>query len=162
MVGNGLTAVDVMSSPVRVLDRYLSLAEAVRILSDEGISAAPVVGSRGEPVGVVSLADIAVYLAGLERSLGRLGGFYFRNGLRWDPTSESYSNLDTDEDVLHSTQVDEVMTAEVYSVGPDASLAAIAREMCQRGIHRVLVLEDDLLKGLVSTLDVMKVVADEH
>ena len=161
MIKNQVTAKDVMSSPVRVLDRYLSLAEAVRVLSDEGISAAPVVGSRGEPVGVVSLADIAVYLAGLERSLGRLGGFYFRSGLRWDPTSESYSNLDTDEDVLQTTRVDEVMTEEIYSVPPAASMAEVAREMIARGVHRVLVLDEGHLEGLVSTLDVMRIVAED-
>jgi len=161
VIKNQVTAKDVMSSPVRVLDRYLSLAEAVRVLSDEGISAAPVVGSRGEPVGVVSLADIAVYLAGLERSLGRLGGFYFRSGLRWDPTSESYSNLDTDEDVLQTTRVDEVMTEEIYSVPPAASMAEVAREMIARGVHRVLVLDEGHLEGLVSTLDVMRIVAED-
>lgn len=150
------TAAEVMTTPVTVVDQSDTLESAVQILAEEGISGVPVVTGQGRVVGVLTLSDVVARLAGLERELGSLGTFYTRSALRWDPSSESYSNLEDEDDVLRRLSVSDVMTAEVLSVTPEASMREVARIMYERRIHRVLVLgEGQRLVGLISSLDVL-------
>jgi len=152
---DGVKAKDVMSSPVTVLQQGLPLDEAIQTLTDEGISGAPVVTAAGEPLGVISLSDVGMYLAGLERDLGELGDYYFRSHLRWDRASESWSNIAEDEDLLRRTVVNDVMTPEVVSVSPDTPLPEVVEELHNRHIHRVLVTREGRVVGVVTTMDVL-------
>ena len=61
---------------------------------------------------------------------------------------------------LRNTSVREVMTSEVISVAGDDPIHRIAEVMRSRRIHRVLVIEDGKLAGIVSSLDIVGVVAD--
>jgi CBS domain-containing protein len=74
----------------------------------------------------------------------------------------------TERDVLRAiafgadpdkTSVDEAMTAEVYTVGPDMQLQDAAREMAARWIRHLPVVEDGQLLGVVSMRDVTGVFA---
>jgi CBS domain-containing protein len=69
----------------------------------------------------------------------------------------------TERDVLRAvalgadpdrSTVDEVMTAEVYTVTPDMPLHEAAREMATRWIRHLPVVEDGQLLGVVSMRDV--------
>jgi CBS domain-containing protein len=51
------------------------------------------------------------------------------------------------------------MTARVYTVTADASIAEVARTMVDGHVHRLLVAESDKLVGIVSTLDLMRSLA---
>lgn len=145
---------DVMTSPVQTIPRDASLANAMRLFTDEDISGAPVVDHHGLPVGVVSLFDLTVFLSGLERTPGRLGNFYLRSYLRL----ERADDLEPEgEDLLAETRVDEVMTPEVLSVPPDASLRDVVRLLVERNIHRVLVRDGDgPIEGLISSMDILR------
>src|SRR5690606_34589430 len=135
-----LRARDVMTSPVSVLHHASPLEEALRLLTDEGVSAVPVVDGTGAPVGVVSLSDVGAFLAGLEQNLGKLGGFYFESWPMWDTISQGLSgNMDAEEDLLRTTRVEELMTREIIAVAPDAALPEMIDLMRSRRIHRVLV-----------------------
>lgn len=156
MAWEDLKAKDIMSKPVRTIERDLALEEAVRVLTDEGYSGAPVINRRGDLVGVITLYDVMTYVAGLERSLGKLGHFYFRSFLRWDGGSGTAANLDFEDDLLKETPVDDVMTPEIVDVAPDTPLPEVVSKMCERDIHRVLVTKDGKIQGMVTTMDVMK------
>src|SRR5262249_57956262 len=55
------TAADLMTpTPVSIRD-VAAVQEAVRLLTDKGISAAPVIDEAGRPVGVLSRADVIVH-----------------------------------------------------------------------------------------------------
>src|SRR5437868_3767311 len=55
------TAADLMTpNPVSIRDTA-TLAEAVSLLTDKGISGAPVIDDAGRPVGVLSRADIVAH-----------------------------------------------------------------------------------------------------
>jgi CBS domain-containing protein len=45
-------------------------------------------------------------------------------------------------------------------VGPETPLAEVARHMMERGIHHVVVVEDDSLVGVVSSLDFVRTFVD--
>ena len=50
----------------------------------------------------------------------------------------------------------------LITLGPDASAETAADIMRTKGIHRILVTEDDALVGIVSALDIVKAAADHR
>ena len=52
-----------------------------------------------------------------------------------------------------------VMTASLCSVSPDAPARDAAEYMLRAGVHRVLVLEEDALVGVLTTTDLVKAVS---
>jgi CBS domain-containing protein len=58
--------------------------------------------------------------------------------------------------------VSDVMSREVYSLPPDASIAAAAECLRRAGVHRVLVMESGRLLGVVSSMDITTAVAEER
>lgn len=56
----------------------------------------------------------------------------------------------------------EVMSRRIRAVHPDASLADAARAMLGAGVHRLLVIEDGQLVGLLSGTDLVRAVAEER
>jgi CBS domain-containing protein len=63
---------------------------------------------------------------------------------------------DPDED-----RAEDVMTFEVVSVGPDESVAEVARRMIDGGIRHMPVVEDGAPVGIVSIRDLLAVAYDE-
>ncbi len=60
---------------------------------------------------------------------------------------------------LEEVRVGEIMTPEVLTLPPDTEASEAARRMLRADVHRVLVVEDGKLLGVVSTTDMMKAVA---
>jgi CBS domain-containing protein len=54
----------------------------------------------------------------------------------------------------------DVMTKTLVTVAPDQPVAAVAKTLAARGIHRVLVVEGGRLCGVVSSLDVVRLVGE--
>lgn len=63
---------DIMSGDPLVLSEDLSVGEAIHRLRDRRVRRAPVIGSRGELVGVISFDDLLAQVAGNLRALAHL------------------------------------------------------------------------------------------
>ncbi len=63
------------------------------------------------------------------------------------------------ESDLDQYEVREIMTPANFHIHPDASLADLARFLLRGRIHRALVMENDALAGIVTTVDVLRTVA---
>jgi CBS domain-containing protein len=61
--------------------------------------------------------------------------------------------------VMDEHTVADVMTRRVISLGRDATVREAARLMLEAGVHRILVLEDTRLVGLVTNTDILKAVS---
>ncbi len=150
----------VMTSPVISVPREASVEEAARILTEAGISGAPVVDARGALVGVVSRFDLDAWLAGVHGRLARHGAYYAASALRWARGDRDRD--DEDEPDLEAA-VDDVMTPELICVDGEAPLSDVVELMSTRRIHRVLVTDGgkatDPLLGVVTTLDVIDALA---
>jgi predicted transcriptional regulator len=150
----------VMSSPVRTLTRDMSLDEAVKFLTREQITGAPVVNHHGEPVGVLSLFDVAIFVAGIERGLGKLGSSFYSSALRFEREGESPASIDRDQEFLLETRIDDVMTPDLFYVAPGTSLGDVVQEFTRKGVHRLLVVDaEKRIQGVVSPLDIMSAIA---
>lgn len=175
---------DIMSVEVRTIVPEATLAEATAVLTEEHYTGLPVTASGGEVLGVISASDILDFTSSNGESRGARGrsagtepwsepmeweegeeapGAYFASF--WD---EDGANLvsrmeqrteDIERDLLDEHSVGELMTRTVVSISPDANVSEAARKMLRAGIHRLLVMEEDRLVGLVTTTDIVKAVA---
>ena len=55
--------------------------------------------------------------------------------------------------------VDDLMTRDVLTVAPDASLLAIRELLHKRGIHHILVVDAEQLVGVISDRDVLRAIS---
>ena len=134
---------DIMTRDVLTATPDTTLRDAMALLSERHVSGAPVVDG-GKVVGIFSASDLLAYLADLSDTTPSLS-FRRRRG-RATP--------------LEDATVDDLMTRHVESVGPECTVEEAAILMGRKQIHRVLVMTDGVLLGIVSTSDVAKAVAD--
>jgi CBS domain-containing protein len=154
-------AKDVMSRRVVTLNASMSLREALETLSEERITGAPVVDEDNNPVGVISINDIAGYEVGKIRKKEAKRALYY--SVADYPDSEEYPELDDEdlpEEILDKATVANAMTPMTITVSPESSLEQVCRVMTKERIHRVLVTEAFKVIGLVSSMDILKAIAN--
>lgn len=151
---------DVMQSELATIRPEADLRELDELLLRRRIQGVPVV-SDGKVVGLVSRSDVVRQLRAEESRFEAEIDFYlspFDEGQRGEHEERAVSEAVATR--MRRLRVREVMTEEVIGVAPDAEIGEAARVMCARRIHRVLVLEDGRLVGLVSSLDLMRLLAE--
>jgi CBS domain-containing protein len=62
-------------------------------------------------------------------------------------------------DALDEHTVAQVMSLRILSVSPDSDVRTLAERMDADGVHRLLVMEEDVLVGIVTALDLVRAVA---
>ena len=144
------TAADLMASNPVSLRADATIAEALRLFTNRGITAAPVIDAAGHPVGVLSRSDLLVH----ERETiapPPAGAAYFQNATL-DAPPRTAANIGD-----HRVTVAELMTPAVFSVAPDTSARRVVEEMLALHVHRLFVVDDDgFLVGVISAMDVLR------
>ena len=176
---------DIMTRDVITVSPELSIRDAMALLASKRVSGAPVV-SGPTVIGVISatdLIDFASALPGIPTNGGGEPGWeeawdrapdelaadlpsatYFTE--LWSDDSadveERFSETNTPEwDMLAEHTVSEAMSRNVCSLPSSADVRSAADYMRRTGVHRVLVMDDGRLSGIVSTMDVAAAVADD-
>lgn len=151
-----LRARDFMQKDVLTLAPETPLINAHRFFVEEEIHGAPVVEDDGTVVGVVSTLDL-LRAVEEEHERGSSAPSYFRESLEF--SSPSWPRLSEDfQDRLSELTVRDVMNNEVVAVRADATAADVARTIRTQRVHRVLVIEDQKLVGLISTFDLARLI----
>lgn len=155
---------EIMQPDVLTLRPEDSVESAVGLLEEYHVGGAPVLDGSGRILGVFSASDVArrdhVQEGGLGRAALRgtlplLDEEADEEGLEEEIMDrEGYS-----PEVAGRLRVQDWMTHGAVSVGPDASVADVCRSMLAESIHRVFVVEDGKLRGVVSTFDVVRLLA---
>lgn len=144
-----LTAGDLMTANPLSLREDATLAEAVRFLTDKGVSGAVVISEAGRPVGVISTSDILIH----DRE--RLG----RGDLMPLPLGDesAFGDAAGGNLVAGPTFVSEVMTPIVFTVRADDPARTVIEQMIRLNVHRLFVMdESDVVIGVISALDVLR------
>ena len=173
---------DLMQRDVVAVSPDLTLRELVEVFADREVSGVPVeVGKR--VVGVISMTDIFDFREDTNpvslgpgspsdepedsprKRLGASSSDFFSES--WDPTEVGTVELmrtsrDRDWDLLDAYTVADVMTRDVLSQPSRTTLEKAAQYMLEKGIHRVLVIDDGELQGIVTVTDVVRAVAEGH
>jgi len=152
-----LTAKDVMIRRVLTVPVDFTVRELAAFLVENQISGAPVVDHDGHLVGVVSLTDVA------QNDVDRPDVM----GDRSSPvtTMRDWEERMNPEDLrpLHIESDDllvrDIMTPTVYAVPEDTPVAKIARTMVAGRIHRLLVTSGLRVVGIVTSLDLVGLLA---
>jgi CBS domain-containing protein len=156
----GTLARDLMQRNVGIIDASASLAELERAFADAEVSGFPVVDVGGV-VGVVSRTDVMRRLAATEEGLPGSTFYAEIGGVTYEAKTTSLADLAARQGRdLDSVRVADVMTTQVVSVPPDAEAAEVARTLVEHHVHRVLVVDGDNLVGIVSSLDLVRLIAD--
>ncbi len=61
-----------------------------------------------------------------------------------------------------SIPVTEVMSTDIFTVGSNSSIQAAAEMMFRNKIHHLVVMEDGRLVGMVSSMDFVRLIAEEQ
>jgi predicted transcriptional regulator len=154
-----LLAKDVMNPEVMTARADMSVSELTAFLLDNEISGAPVEDQDGQLVGVVSITDIA-------RASGEHGDFVrSRNNpdyfVRiWGEEADELPGFHVEED--SGLLVSQIMTPAIFAVAEDTPVADVARTMLDSHVHRVIVLRSGRAVGIVTTTDLLSVIAGER
>ena len=150
----------VMTQDVICLDPNMTLTELDRMLVAAGVSGGPVV-EDGAVVGVVSRADVIRALYEEQKAAANVSGFY---DSPYPIPIPALEHLARDSrriaDQMTLMRVDEIMSRDVKSVAPSDDVEVVARMMAEQGFHRVPVLEGTALVGIVTTLDLVRLMAE--
>lgn len=182
------TVRDLMQTDVVTVSPETSVRELTRILAESGVSGVPVVTDSGEVLGVVSSSDV-VRLAAEEREGGiavsGLGQWTPMSVATLSGEGEEYEGDDEqtqdmgayflpedspvlgpdwsrtpDAGPMDDLTVSDLMTPVTFSVPMSATLRELAEFLVRGRIHRAVVLDDGRLQGIVSTMDVLRAVAE--
>ncbi|MBI3928020.1 MAG: CBS domain-containing protein [Armatimonadetes bacterium] len=148
---------DIMQPDVICVPENMTVRELCSVLAHNRIAGAPVVDAQDYLVGVVSLADVARFVAGLPASeasvlplLEPCGQDYWNSGPSHRPEIRT-------DDIAETTRVKDIMNQRVYRVNNQASIKEVVDLMISEGIHRVIVTHRDHVIGIVTSLDLMRV-----
>ncbi|MBL7663321.1 CBS domain-containing protein [bacterium] len=146
-----LKAKDIMISPVLTVAESSSLAETWKLFSENKITGAGVIDEEGEFVGVISQTDIlretaAESLEGFAHTLYYMELPYLE-GNYWPSQTNT----------LEEITVGEVMNSEPVCADVSSTVPELATLMRNHKIHRVFITEKGKLAGIVSTMDMIKI-----
>lgn len=168
---------DIMTRDVVYVTPDTPITDVVSILSSEFITGVPVLSSN-RVVGVISASDIVEFAGRNETEL--------ENGQEsWDDIDDEMereleadmSPLDLEAaeivDQIEDSSKDDVemfteftagdlMTRKLCSLPSATPLDQAAREMVRKGVHRLLVMDDDRLVGIATSMDFLRAVAQGH
>jgi CBS domain-containing protein len=145
------TAADLMAPNPVSIAAGATVKEAAAFLADKGFSAAPVIDEAGRPVGVLSQSDIVVHDRENIPSVSGNPEYYERDDL--SPSRIIRTDV-VDRD---PTQVRDIMTPVVFSVGPGTRAHKVIEDMLAYKVHRLFVVGGDgVLVGTISTVDVLR------
>lgn len=174
---------DIMSVEVITVSPADTLREAAEELASSHISGLPVV-EGGEVVGVISATDLLEFSADasgppMERRTGTRGFEDLPDLEAWREGDEAPASYFVDMwenagaelgrrlqgpdrpewNVLEEHTVAELMTRTLVALPPEADARDAARKMLRADVHRLLVVDDGKLVGMVTTVDIMKAVS---
>ncbi len=150
-------AKDIMNTEILTVPNDLPVSELALFFTEHEISGAPVLDGEGHLIGVVSLTDIArteIDRVGTERS----DSAYFTMGSETPSKLSNLSGLAIRES--DSIVVNDILTPAVYSVPEETPIQEIARTMISGRIHRVLVTHNGQVTGIITSLDMLKLLCD--
>ena len=152
-----ICAQDIMTPQVLMAYEGWSIKRLSEFFMKNKISGAPVIASDHSLVGVVTFSDIVLFESKSTQEKGKL----------LEEVYAEFVGQQYDEDIIRqmaskadeSCTVNQVMTPDVVQVDAKASLQEVAYIMLQHGIRRVFVSKLGIIAGVISTSNILKVIA---
>jgi CBS domain-containing protein len=157
-----MQARDVMTPAPATIGPDASLADLEALLLAKRVGGVPVV-EHGKLVGIVSRSDV-VRMLGTEQAVADTQSDFYREfyGEPYASTAASSPEAASEQVArrLAHLRVRDAMVADVITVAADAPLREVAQRLVEHHIHRVVVTSDGALAGIVTALDLVRLVAE--
>lgn len=121
---------------------------------NRNISAAPVIASDHELVGVVSVDDVCRFNNLNEQDKSNALRNHYRDSCGQDINEEVLRSWV--KDAAKNCTVHQIMTHEVIAVDQGEPVYAVAKLLSDRHLHRVFVTEDNKVVGVITVMDVLR------
>jgi CBS domain-containing protein len=144
-----------MNPDVMTVADEMTTGELARYLTEREISGAPVVDSQGHLIGVVSMTDIGRHMAEPSDLESARGSEFYR-----DLADEALEDFGQRYVEQSAATVRDVMTPVIHQVPATATVAEAARVMVREHIHRLVVTQGREPVGIITSMDLLRVVAE--
>jgi CBS domain-containing protein len=150
-------AKDIMHANVFTVTDTMDLREVAKLFAEEAITGAPVVDEMGNLVGVISQSDVVEYQAGTKHQLTVEAPLYRRP---YDESRDARRGFPIED--LPADTVKDVMTPFLLTIEEDSPIREVAARMAKFGIHHLIVVdEEQQIRGIVTSIDVLHWLAEE-
>jgi CBS domain-containing protein len=151
---------DIMIPNVLTARPDWSLDQLAEFLVENYISGAPVASEQGELLGVVSLTDIVRHGSMHANDIQSFGAHdYYLRSSESPYVQEEIASLRIATEMVFTVR--DIMTPMIFDVAEDTTLREAADAMIRGHIHRILVTRDQKVRGIVTALDMLKVIRDQ-
>lgn len=151
-------AKDIMTKNVTCVKPDMKINELDKIFVGSRITGAPVTDENDDLIGVVSKSDIVSYDFKKGMHASSMSDYYSDTGLAPQQMTDDF--IETNEINLVDATVKDLMVKDVYTGKADDSIFDISKMMYEKRIHRLVIAEGQKVLGIVSTLDILKVVGE--
>ena len=146
---------DVVSSDIVHINPQDTLREALAVMTENRVSALPVIDARHRCVGVISVTDLLGVTKDLSDELNALSE---SGGLDHEALVAKLEHAD-----LLTEQVQGWMSPDPISVAIESTIQHAAQVMLRNRVHRLVVLDDQQrVVGVVSTMDLLAAFAGDQ
>ncbi len=150
-----IKARDIMTTKVLTVTPETSVKALAHFLLKHQISGAPVLDQNGRLTGIATEGDLifrntAVHLPTVITIFDAV--IYLESPHKYEPELQK----------IIGGKVGDIMTREVISLSPDASLQEIATIMHEKKRHLLPVIDNDNLVGIVGKADMVRAIAKEE
>ena len=152
-------AKDIMTKDVKCVSPDIKINELDKLFVKDRINGAPVVDGNGDLIGVVSKSDIVNYDFKKGMHASSMSDYYRDTGVEPQQITDDF--IDTETPSLLNATVKDLMKADVITGTQNDSIHVLANVMYNKKIHRLVIVEGSKVVGIVSTLDILKVVGAE-
>ena len=143
---------ELMSSPVITAHPDATIGVAARIMLDKNVGALPVVDDGGKLVGMLTRYDFGLH----PRYRGMAQNLYSMMG-----TTASPQHIEDVSRQVGAKLVKDVMETHVFTVNVDDSVGYMTEWMLRHSIHRLPVMDEGTLVGIVTRHDFLKLIATD-
>lgn len=150
-----LTARDIMTPSVKAVPHSWTMQQLSRFLTDNELAGSPVADDADTIVGIVTLKDIVEFQW---NAVPRLHEEHL------DPKEKAEARwlrrCMLQEMSRSPVEVRDIMTPHTTTVPVDTDVTAVANTMMKEHLHRIFVTLGSAVVGIITTYDMLRVIAD--
>jgi len=146
----------IMEKRIITVPMQMTIEELYRVLREQKLTGVPVVDADGKLTGIVSKEDIL-------QSTYRPTDYY----TEFDDIYDLFSPRFQEREEINRKgrmcyRVEEIMTKEVIFVTEKGTVREVCRLMYENGIHRIPVVRDGIVVGIVNARDIFKFIMEDN
>jgi CBS domain-containing protein len=147
-----MRAEQIMTTDVMTVHAETTIEDVARLLTTRRIGSVPVVDDENRVVGVVNDEELFTSEKGIPFSAVRVP-VLFEKWAQPDRAAEIYASA-------RRNTARDVVSFEFVCVDVNASVGHITQLMVERNLHRVLVTRNERLAGIITRLDLIRMLAN--